>query len=823
VAPNEPAHPEADATRPSGGGGPGDAIAGPVDATAFTRQPEPAPAPSRDHKFEAGALETIAAALLGYQVLREIHRGGQGVVYQAIQNSTGSRVAIKVMREGPFAGTADRARFEREVRVLGQLRHPNIVAIHDSGVAAGCHYLVMDYVSGLPLDQFVRSRWGPAAPSSVGADTAEEVPADARGTRSGGARRRQQQIALLVSKVCDAVHAAHLRGIVHRDLKPSNVRVDENGTPHVLDFGLAKVAGRASEHAPEGGAAGAMTVTGEFVGSLPWAAPEQVEGSPEAIDFRTDVYALGVILYQLLTGLFPYDVIGGVRQVFERIARQEPRPLRQIDPRIDPDLETIVAKCLQKSRERRYPSADELATDLRLYLAREPIRARRDSAWYVLRTRGRAWLRRHTLAGRALIVVAAAGLAQLAIVPPVYEWTWTNHRIEHAIVAASQALSPAREFQRVRVITLADSTDIDALARAENLAGVSAGNLQSLRRLHGRLMEKLADSGVRALAWDVHFRAAGEFDADLARGIEALRRRGIGVAVGVKDWSVDERGRPEISPALPAVARCGAMTADFDAAGEWAVELVFQRGADRRPSLVLAAAAAYYEPEAEYEIELDAQDKALALHFWERDPGDPRARRWLTNERFELTAIEAEPRDRPEGDLKAGDVLGYFAFPVPGDSVLERSTITYSDALTARPEQLRAWLSGTVALVADVRAGRDRHAHPDGRTVAGCYGLAAALDALLSHAAIRTPAESHVLPLTLAGALTGLLIGLRWLGRPAGRCLALGAFAVLAFIGSVLAYTAVAYLCDPLVPWAAGVLACEAAARLGCTWACEPV
>lgn len=131
----------------------------PGDITAVTRQPEPAPSGART--LEAGALETVAAALPGYQILREIHRGGQGVVYQAIQNSTGSRVAIKVMREGPFAGAADRARFEREVRVLGQLGHPNIVAIHDSGIAAGCYYLVVDYVSGLPLDQFVHSRWGP--------------------------------------------------------------------------------------------------------------------------------------------------------------------------------------------------------------------------------------------------------------------------------------------------------------------------------------------------------------------------------------------------------------------------------------------------------------------------------------------------------------------------------------------------------------------------------------------------------------------------------------------------------------------------------------
>ena len=154
-----------------------------------------------------------ADSFVGYQIVREIHRGGQGVVYQAVQQSTKRKVALKVMKEGPFAGPSDRARFDREVQVLGQLNHRSIVAIHDTGVAAGCQYFVMDYISGQPLDVYIASsEW------SV-----------------------EETLRLFV-RICEAVNAAHLHGVIHRDLKPSNIRVDAEGQPHILDFGLAKVA-----------------------------------------------------------------------------------------------------------------------------------------------------------------------------------------------------------------------------------------------------------------------------------------------------------------------------------------------------------------------------------------------------------------------------------------------------------------------------------------------------------------------------------------------------------------------------------------------------
>lgn len=285
----------------------------------------------------------------GYTVLDEAHRGGQGVVYRARDLATDRTVAIKVMLEGPLASPEERARFEREMRVLAQLNHPNIVTIHHTSAPGQDPYFVMDYIDGLPLDRHAAVH--------------------------GGALR---DILAMFAKVCEAVNAAHVRGVIHRDLKPGNIRVDRSGEPFVLDFGLAKLdAGRTD--------ASLHTVTGQFVGSLPWAAPEQLGGDGSRVDTRTDVYALGVVLYQVLTARFPYDVTGNFVDVVDRIRTAEPTPARSVRREIDADVETILRKCLHKDRERRYQTAGELARDLEHYLAGEPIEARRDSALYVLK------------------------------------------------------------------------------------------------------------------------------------------------------------------------------------------------------------------------------------------------------------------------------------------------------------------------------------------------------------------------------------------------------------------------------------------------------
>ncbi len=365
-----------------------------------------------------GALPTVPLAepsvtidIPGYQIMGEIHRGGQGLVYLAVQRSTKRNVAVKVMKHGPFATSADRARFDREIETLGRLDHPNIVAVYDAGTAAGFQYFVMDYVEGCPLDETFPGA-ETAGPDGWSPDLIESHPGRGLGHPRG---RRPMRIAAALDvfiKVCDAVHAAHLRGVIHRDLKPSNIRVDQSGEPHVLDFGLAK----STESQVESG----MTQTGQFIGSLPWASPEQVEGVSEQVDLRTDVYSLGAILFQLLTGAVPFDIGSSLRQAVHSILfRAPPRPSAVAAsagrPRIDDELDTIVLKCLAKDRDDRYQSAGELARDLRRYLAGEPIEAKRDSALYVLGKTLRRYRYRVATVGLFVVLLAVFGFSMAVL------------------------------------------------------------------------------------------------------------------------------------------------------------------------------------------------------------------------------------------------------------------------------------------------------------------------------------------------------------------------------------------------------------------------
>lgn len=387
----------------------------------------------------------------GYEMVRRVHRGGQGIVYQAVQKWAKRKVAIKVMREGPFAGPHDRARFEREVQILATLTHPNIVTVHDSGVASGHFYFVMDYVAGQPLDVY-----------------------------AAGKERSVREILELFEIIAGAVHAAHLRGVIHRDLKPSNIRMDEHGNPKILDFGLAKLT-----TGPDSGASQAITATGQFVGSLPWAAPEQVDGGSGAIDVRTDVYALGVILFQMLTARFPYPVVGNMREIMDNIVSAQPLRPSMIRREIDDELDTLILKCLSKEPERRYQSAGELTRDVHRYLVGEPIEAKRDSSWYVFKKTVRRHRLPAVLALLLFVITIGFGAAMAVLYTNARRQASRAERVQRYVAGVFDKLGANEGPDAVSVLDVLDRSAQGALVDLKDEPAVQVEVMEHLARLYG--------------------------------------------------------------------------------------------------------------------------------------------------------------------------------------------------------------------------------------------------------------------------------------------------------------------------------------------------
>ncbi|MHC4917052.1 MAG: WD40 repeat domain-containing serine/threonine protein kinase, partial [Planctomycetota bacterium] len=307
----------------------------------------------------------------GYRILAELGRGGMGVVYKALDPKLNRVVALKVLLAAEHASTGEVERFFREALSVAKLQHPNIVPIYEMKTHGGRHYFTMDFVEGQPLGKIIRDR-------------------------RPGLRRSME----IVERVARALHHAHTRGVVHRDLKPANVIIAADGEPKVTDFGLAKTITK------EGRRAGELTKTGLAIGTPHYMAPEQAAGRSKEADPRTDVYSLGCMLYELISGRPPFLGISTM-DVLNKHLEETPEPPTPRGGRLPEDAVTICMKCLEKEPARRYRSAEHLADDIRRFLDGEPIAARRASVVYMVK--------RHLLRHRAAALVALGAVVMLVL------------------------------------------------------------------------------------------------------------------------------------------------------------------------------------------------------------------------------------------------------------------------------------------------------------------------------------------------------------------------------------------------------------------------
>ncbi len=487
-----------------------------------------------------------------YVLLCELGRGAQGVVYKAVQPHTRRIVALKRLAAGSLATPAMRERFEREIEAACLLDHPGIVTVHGVEVLEGQPVLTMEWVDGHRIDTWA----------------------------SGPPARALPEVLGVFAQACDAVAHAHRRGVLHRDLKPSNVLVDEQGRARVLDFGLAKVL-------PEFETWADATVTNAsgFLGTPAYGAPEALE-HPDGFDTRSDVYALGIILYKLLSGTLPFDVARGVPHLFDQIRRGVTRPPSALRAGVDRELDAIVLKASAVEPERRYATPEDLAADVRRKLAGEAVAAHPPGRAYLIRT----FVRRHR-AAVALVVGAFVLISALAVTATVFAVNLSRERVrlresldsERAAVAravearnAAEAstrearaaiVRAARQFQRYRAVAdllgvLWSEAEENPAAGAELQAGIDRA-IARLAAAETSERPAPATLALRSLAEALQDAASFEHAEQQAR--EALR-------------FAEELDGPESRPAAQALVVLGQIQASLGRLAEAEASL---READR--------------------------------------------------------------------------------------------------------------------------------------------------------------------------------------------------------------------------------------------------
>jgi tetratricopeptide (TPR) repeat protein len=508
----------------------------------------------------------VPGTLGDFRIIREVGRGGMGIVYEAVQVSLGRRVALKVL---PFAATMDPRqlqRFHNEARAAAGLHHTNIVPVYGVGQERGVHYYAMQFIEGRTLADFIAQQRGeavalvPTMAEAEAAASATTVPPAAQATsaapRDAAYFRRAAEWGIQAAEALDCAHAL---GVVHRDVKPANLLVDAAGRLWVTDFGLAQVQGDAR-----------LTLTGDLVGTLRYMSPEQALAQRVVIDHRTDIYSLGATLYELLT-LRPAFAGTDRQELLRQIAFEESRPPRRVNKAVPAELETIVLKAMEKNPQDRYATAKELADDLRHWLDDRPIQARRPSVLQRLRK----WARRH----KGLVRTAAALAMAVLVVGGALLWREQRQRAaaERAVEAALDRADLLQQQERwqeaLAVLTLAESQlasrGLDVLR--QRVAG-RRRDVDMLLRLEEARLQASAVSKEKGFDWAgadrLYAKAFADYGLDLsalgpAEAAARVRTSPIGtrLIVGLDDWAAV---RNNLRPGSGASLRALANQADSD-------------------------------------------------------------------------------------------------------------------------------------------------------------------------------------------------------------------------------------------------------------------
>ena len=457
-------------------------------ADAFLTSPAPNLVSLLQANAAAGRHGRDSAAIVGtlgdFRLVREIGRGGMGVVYEAEQVSLRRRVALKVLPLFDALNPRQLVRFHNESRAAASLRHPNIVNVHFVGFERGLHYYAMDFVDGRTLAEVIAHlprAHGPDSQPARGdaspvvghspADmeaprTSTIAPIDIATVKFDDPREFFRMVAQWGIQAAEALDHAHVLGIVHRDIKPSNLMVDVNGHLWVTDFGLAM-----------GDAIPGPTMTGDLLGTLRYMSPEQAAGKRRVLDGRTDIYSMGVTLYELVT-LQPAFPSENLQDVLRQIAEQDPVPPHQLNPSMPRDLETIILKAMAKEPAAHYQTSHDLALDLRRFSEDEPIQARRPS----LAARAALWSRRHRpliWSGAAVVLVFTAVLmASTLLVLAAYQREKTQRRI--ADENAARAEDNAKEARQ-------------NAAKAQKVATQAQANYETARKAVKQMLTRVGD------------------------------------------------------------------------------------------------------------------------------------------------------------------------------------------------------------------------------------------------------------------------------------------------------------------------------------------